>query len=83
LSIIQIGVRVSLQSLDDTALEKVERMAKQQKTALENQMRSKILSYWGFSSPLDVSVQFDFFRCPEIDSKKPENNNKIEVQNEE
>lgn len=65
---VQIGVRVFVRSEDIGAIRKIEKTLKSnKKSALENQMRLKLLSYWGFDTPVDMRVEFDSRRCPDGD----------------
>jgi hypothetical protein len=65
---VQIGVRLFLSSKDEKVIRKIEKsVSGNKKSALENQMRLKLLSYWGFEAPVDMRVEFDSRRCPDSD----------------
>jgi hypothetical protein len=65
---VQIGVRLIFRTDDLNAIKKIEKsVSGNKKSALENQMRLKLLSYWGFEAPVDMRVEFDSRRCPDSD----------------
>jgi hypothetical protein len=65
---VQIGVRLTIRSEDARALRRIEKtLNSNKKSALENQMRLKLLSYWSFEAPVDMRVEFDSQRCPDND----------------